>query len=305
MGSLFEQARILVVRGELPAAHQALDAVLVAEPTHRGALLLKAREKARTTAVERDTLEQSIGAAVEEVLERLADARAALETVQSELKRTRDARETARVSEALARQGVDTETQHLQADAAQRDVAIAALKTFGAARLLDVAQTGFDVGDPPGWSVTRAVEVARGIETALANFDSDDGSWQRVQRDIHASIQRLTDTLLPYDYQPGTTLEDGLFVVTVPFRGRTCTMTDLRSVLAEAERARALLDEGDNDLQAGPVYLTLVWCLREMRLFREALAMAEEGLRRVPDAILANWAATVEDELAEAQKEEC
>ncbi len=33
--------------------------------------------------------------------------------------------------------------------------------------------------------------------------------------------------------------------------------------------------------------------------------MAEEGLRRVPDAILANWARTVEEELAEAQKEEC
>jgi uncharacterized protein (TIGR02680 family) len=213
------------------------------------ALLLKAREKARTAAVERDTLEQSIGAAVEEVLKRLADARAALETVQSELKRTRDARETARVSEALARQGVDTETQHLQADAAQRDVAIAALKTFGVARLLDVAQTGFDAGDPPGWSVTRAVEVARGIETAFANFDSDDGSWQRVQRDIHASIQRLTDTLLPYDYQPGTTIEDGLFVVTVPFRGRTCTMTDLCSVLAEEVTSRrVLLDAREREI---------------------------------------------------------
>lgn len=77
------------------------------------------------------------------------------------------------------------------------------------------------------------------------------------------------------------------------------------AALAEAERARALLDEGDNFLQAAPVYLTLVWCLREMRRFQEALDLAEEGLERVPDAILANWAATVEEELAEAQKEEC
>jgi len=82
-------------------------------------------------------------------------------------------------------------------------------------------------------------------------------------------------------------------------------MGDDVEALAEAERARALLDEGDNDLQAGPVYLTLVWCLRGMRRFREALAMAEEGLSRVPDAILANWARTVEEELAEAQREEC
>jgi tetratricopeptide (TPR) repeat protein len=77
------------------------------------------------------------------------------------------------------------------------------------------------------------------------------------------------------------------------------------AALAEAERARALLDEGDNLPQVGPVYLTLVWCLREMRRFREALLLADEGLARVPDAILADWAATLEEELAEAQKEEC
>lgn len=75
--------------------------------------------------------------------------------------------------------------------------------------------------------------------------------------------------------------------------------------LQAAEEARRLLGEGDNFLQAGPVYLTLLWCLREMRRYREALDVAEEGLARVPDAILAQWAATVEEELAEAQKERC
>ena len=33
--------------------------------------------------------------------------------------------------------------------------------------------------------------------------------------------------------------------------------------------------------------------------------MAEQGLARIPDAILAQWAATVEEELAEASKEGC
>ena len=75
--------------------------------------------------------------------------------------------------------------------------------------------------------------------------------------------------------------------------------------LAQAETARALLDEGDNALQAPAVYLTLVWCLREKRRFREAIAMAEEGLRRAPDAVLAQWANQVEDELVAAEKERC
>jgi len=75
--------------------------------------------------------------------------------------------------------------------------------------------------------------------------------------------------------------------------------------LAAAERARALLNQGDNYRHASSVYLTLVWCLREMRRYREALATAEEGLNRAPDAILAQWASLVEEELAAAEQEEC
>jgi tetratricopeptide (TPR) repeat protein len=75
--------------------------------------------------------------------------------------------------------------------------------------------------------------------------------------------------------------------------------------LEVAFRARALLNEGENFRHAGAVYLTIVWCLRELRRLREALAVAEEGLERCPDAILAQWASLVEEELAEREKEEC
>jgi tetratricopeptide (TPR) repeat protein len=77
------------------------------------------------------------------------------------------------------------------------------------------------------------------------------------------------------------------------------------AALVEAQEARRLLEEGDNFRHAAPVYLTLVWCLREKRLLREALATAEEGLSRVGDAVLAHWAGTVEEELAAAEREEC
>jgi tetratricopeptide (TPR) repeat protein len=77
------------------------------------------------------------------------------------------------------------------------------------------------------------------------------------------------------------------------------------AALAEAQEGRRLLDEADNARHAAPVYLTLVWCLREKRLLREALATAEEGLARVGDAVLAHWAGTVEEELASAEREEC
>jgi tetratricopeptide (TPR) repeat protein len=75
--------------------------------------------------------------------------------------------------------------------------------------------------------------------------------------------------------------------------------------LAHAREALALLGEGDNFRHAGSVYLTMVWCLRELRRYREALAVAEEGLRRTPDAVLAQWASQVEEEVARAERERC
>lgn len=75
--------------------------------------------------------------------------------------------------------------------------------------------------------------------------------------------------------------------------------------LAAATAARDLLNEGDNFHETSAVYLTLVWCLRELRRYREAVAMAEEGLLRCPDAVLAQWATVVEEELAESETDRC
>jgi tetratricopeptide (TPR) repeat protein len=75
--------------------------------------------------------------------------------------------------------------------------------------------------------------------------------------------------------------------------------------LPAAERARALLADPENAVHAPTVYLTLVWCLREKRMYREALAAAEECLARTPDAVVAEWAGQIEQELAEAERERC
>jgi tetratricopeptide (TPR) repeat protein len=75
--------------------------------------------------------------------------------------------------------------------------------------------------------------------------------------------------------------------------------------LAAAEAARALLAQPVNFRQVAPVFLTLVWCLRALGRTADALRAAEEGLRRTPDAVLAEWAGVVEQELAEAEKERC
>lgn len=224
------------------AARTADDAAEAAGTQARHAtLLLEARTKAQAAAAERDTLQRSVGAAVEEILDRLADARSARAATQAELENAREAHRETGIGKAVAQERTEAERRTLDEDAGRRDAAVAALRTLAAARLLDVAQTGVETGDPAGWSVTRAVDVARGVDAALAGVDGDDAAWQRVQKDVHASVQRLTEALLPYGYQPAMTIEDALFVVTVPFRGSECTMTELREALREEVTTRQLL----------------------------------------------------------------
>lgn len=78
-----------------------------------------------------------------------------------------------------------------------------------------------------------------------------------------------------------------------------------REALAAAEAAHALLDEPRNARFASAVALTLVWIHREARRYREAVACAEEGLARSPDAVLAQWATDVQREWDASQREEC
>jgi tetratricopeptide (TPR) repeat protein len=75
--------------------------------------------------------------------------------------------------------------------------------------------------------------------------------------------------------------------------------------LASADRARALLPEGDNFRHETAVVLTMVWCLRDLRRYREALAIAEDTLARTADAVLAQWTGILEEEMAEAEKDRC
>lgn len=75
--------------------------------------------------------------------------------------------------------------------------------------------------------------------------------------------------------------------------------------LAAAQQAYALLARPENTRHGPTVALTLMWCLREKRRYREALEVAEECLARTPDAVVAEWASQIEQELAEAERDRC
>ncbi|HVL98185.1 MAG TPA: TIGR02680 family protein [Egibacteraceae bacterium] len=236
-------------RSAAATAAQAADAAEAER--RRAASRQDAHERAQAAASERDALEATVGAAVSEVLARLADARARAEAIRAETDDRREERTEATAAAKVAETQIATHGEQLAADEGRRATAIDALAAFAATGLLAVAGDGLaDLaeGAGEGWSADRAVRSARRIRDELGEGD-DDAAWQRTQRDIHRHIQTLTDTLLPHGYEPATTVEDGVLVVTVPFQGRQCSMEALHRALSEeVTHRRSLLDAREREV---------------------------------------------------------
>jgi uncharacterized protein (TIGR02680 family) len=195
--------------------------------------LSEAVKKAAETEAERATLEATVGAAAEEVLLKLDVARRRLKGVN----RTKEqlGTDTAEASSRLggANSQIETYGKKLEEDGTRREESILGLKRLAAARLLAICDDTLQDAVTAEWSTTTAVDIARRIEARLSRINSDDAAWESVKRGIFAHFQSLSDALLRHEYSPTGTSEDDVFVVTVPFRGRNCTVTELRAAFED------------------------------------------------------------------------
>ena len=237
---------------------------------------LKAEERARQAEAKRDTLKESLGAGVDEILRRLEAARQALLAIEGAREKAAERQQELEIQCAVEKTKIEHENTQLDRDTAERDVAVAALRVYAAARLLRVALPGLEVGDPGDWSVTRAVEVARQVETALGGVDSGEAAWERNQGDVTRQFQALVDHLLPHGYQPFSRLEGDLFLVLVPYQGRDCTLAELQARLLEelAER-RSILTAREREVIENHLIGEVATHLHDR------LHAAEEWVRRI------------------------
>jgi len=211
--------------------------------------LLDARIKCAEAATRQQELEAAIGATVQEVMARLQEARDRLQQLHGQREEAARRQSGLETQLALAQQQVKVLEVKLTEHAEHRAAAVEGLKRFAATRLLMVAGVEIDDEDPAGWSTTRAVEVARAVESTLSRLDSSPEAWERSQRGIHRYFVQLQETLLPQGYQPAGTIMDDLFVVTVPFQGRELTMTQLRDALSdEVGHRQTLLDAREREV---------------------------------------------------------
>lgn len=240
----FDQMRDTVVEAGRDAATATQE---LAEHSER----LQAAEREEAERKERhETLVQTVGAAVAELQQRLADVASALR-VNERGRRESDARR----AQAQRDEGIQVGrrqrlAEELERATEQRRADVERLRRFASTGLIAVALDEVEL--PEGeeeWSVTAALRLARQIEQALADAPEDEPAWQRAQRRATDELNTLADALRRHGNNASASMQEEGITVDVVFRGRSTTVPELASALAEevADRRR-LLDEREREI---------------------------------------------------------
>jgi uncharacterized protein (TIGR02680 family) len=216
----------------------------------RAEALRLVRERLAAAKAKSDALEATQGVVAAEVLAKLAAARAKHGLIRSEIEAASNRRVTLSEQAGGAKANVVNLSETLGQHQTQRAREIEVLNTFVATRLLTTAHADLKQIEAGEWTPTRAVEIAREIEAKLSTVESNDDAWKRNQAEIHQHIEVLKDSLLPHSLSPvARNTDDGLFVVSVPFGGRECTMDEFREALsAEIGNRQMLLNAREREV---------------------------------------------------------
>lgn len=199
---------------------------------------------------ERETLESTVGAKVQQIQARLDEARHRAKAIEQTLEELRQ-----RVAEhQTARSRAEGNAEQLEATVSEAEER----RADAAAALHRVAGTGLfpeahpelaDVVPEAEWSANRAVEVARRIDKLLSHVDMGDDARERINSALHGQLSELQSSLLGHDFSPQATEQADLTVVTIPFRGTPMHPTRLRDELAgEIESRERILGEREREV---------------------------------------------------------
>ena len=211
--------------------------------------LQECRERAKAAEEHRDALRGAAGADVEQIRARLERTRTELREAREERESLREEHVRVRVEHGDASKDIETETAALTRIEETREHAIHGLVRCAGSGLLQIATPEPSESAAGEWSVTRAVNLARRLEADLQDTPSDDPDWERVQNTCRLQFEELQQNLRKYDYQPSMTIEDDLWLVTVPFRGRSCNVSELgRELDDEIARHQQILTHREKEI---------------------------------------------------------
>jgi uncharacterized protein (TIGR02680 family) len=230
-------------------------------------------ERQLTMAIERrDTLQETAGAAIEELDRQIREVSEALRANAA----AQEAAET-RVGEAQRAEGAaDTRQldlrQQLTDATEERLGAVDGLRRFTETGLIAVALADAEL--PEEWNVTQALRLAREIEQALAGDPEEDARWVRLQRQVSDELGHLADALRRHGNDAAMFPREEGIVVEITFQGQTKTLPELVTGLAaEVDERRRLLDTREREILENHLVGEVASALQEL------IVAAEQRLR--------------------------
>jgi len=196
------------------------------------------------------TLRESIGAQVDELQQRLREARRAVSDGERLVKAEGEALRTAGETRARGEQKVQDADATLRDRADTRQRAIAQLQGFAATGLLSAALPDAEMPDLRApWTIEPALNLARRTEQALAQVADDDEAWTRIQSQISHDYGELGRALTALGQQAQADTSDYGMVVNVIYQNRPERPDQLSTRLdAEITQRRELLTARERTL---------------------------------------------------------
>jgi uncharacterized protein (TIGR02680 family) len=219
--------------------------------------LATARTEAEQAAARLETLREAVGAKVEELQRKLADARLAVDDTEDAVKRAGEALRKSGEARAIAAERAASAEMALLERTAARGQAIVQLQSFARTGLLSSALP--DVELPAlasAWTIDPALTLARRIEQALSDLRDDDEGWSRAQRQINEELTELQRALSALGHQASAETSDWGLVVHITYQNQAERPDRLAARLAEeiAQRSELLTAKErsvlENHLQA-------------------------------------------------------
>ena len=209
-----------------------------------------AQRQARGAAAAYAAREETVGASVRELQERLKTIERQTTTASDEHRNTDAEHLDAFGRRSRAEGDRENAAAELERATSERAAATEQLRRFAATGLLAVALPALVVPDPDAsWAPDTTVRLARQIDQELERTEYDDKAWDRAQRRVNDEVKGLTDALAVQGHRVSAELLADGIVVEVLWRGRSATVPDLAESLgSEITDRRRLLDEREREI---------------------------------------------------------
>jgi len=244
----------------------------------------RSEREARAAEVRHSTLRRELGEEVETLRARLRAAAERITTFERRMDVLFEERRHLDAAVARLEEKIQTAETRLAEQAATRETAIEALRSFAAVGLLYVAAPDLEPPDlHPPWAPEPAVRLARGLHGSLTGVDASQAAWERQQNGLYQNVTVLTSALSRHGHEAHAELTGDLLLVRILFQSRECPPDELAERLGdEIGERRALLDSRERELLENYLIDEVASHLQQtiVRVERQTAAMNAEMERR-------------------------